>query len=472
MKSNADSGASSPAIDWGDVTERLGEFPDRPLAILSAPGSRGDVNPMVAIGRQLRARGYDCVISLAEPYADQARQAGLVAVSLISREAFDALLGVPDVWKPLAGLRAILQGAASDFLGPHFDLIRRLKRPGRTVLISHPLDFASRIHRDLDPTTPLVDVFLSPAMVRSETDPPLLTPWWFEPRRPPWLVRTAYWIGDHCLLDRYVAGSVNRLRASVGLAPVRRVMDRWWLSPDAILSLYPEWFGPTPPTGGGQWTACGFPLAVNPPLATDPFATKLFDGAPPGFVSPRIGSPGIGSPGIGSSRRESETTEGSPIFFTPGTAHRHARPFFEMAIAVCQQLNRPAILATSHTEQIPADLPMSVRAVGYVPLDRVLPSCGAIVHHGGVGTTAQAIAAACPQVILPMAFDQFHNGKRIGELGLGHSLPRPSEGRLYRSLADVLTNGEVHAACRRFADLTTGPDGAEVAAERIAAIFH
>lgn len=462
MKFNVDSGRSSPAIDWDDVTARLGESPDRPLAILSAPGSRGDVNPMVAIGRQLQARGYDCVISLAEPYADQARQAGLVAVSLISREAFDALLGVPDVWKPLAGLRAILQGAASDFLGPHFDLIRRLKRPGRTVLVSHPLDFASRIHRDLDPTTPLVDVFLSPAMVRSETDPPLLSPWWFEPRRPPWLVRTGYWIGDHCLLDRYVAGSVNRLRASVGLAPVRRVMDRWWLSPDAILSLYPEWFGPTPPKDGGQWTACGFPLDVNPLSAKDSFATDFLGGDLPRDLAPGVGSP----------RRKIETFDGSPIFFTPGTAHRHARQFFERAIAVCRVLNRPAILATSHPEQLPTDLPPSVRAVGYVPLDRVLPSCGAIVHHGGIGTTAQGIAAACPQVILPMAFDQFHNGKRIHELGLGHSLPRPSQGRLYRSLVDVLANGEVHAACRRLSDLTTGPDGAEIAADRIAAISN
>ena len=467
MKSNADSGASSPAIDWGDVTARLGEFPDRPLAILSAPGSRGDVNPMVAIGRQLRARGYDCVISLAEPYADQARQAGLVAVSLISREAFDALLGVPDVWKPLAGLRAILQGAASDFLGPHFDLIRRLKRPGRTVLVSHPLDFASRIHRDLDPTTPLVDVFLSPAMVRSVTDPPLLSPWWFEPRRPPWLIRSAYWIGDYCLLDRYVAGSVNRLRASVGLAPVRRVMDRWWLSPDAILSLYPEWFGPTPPVGGGRWTACGFPLDVNPLFAKDSFATDFLGGESAGVDSPGKGLPGFRSPGQKIGRSDE-----SPIFFTPGTAHRHARQFFDMAIAVCRTLNRPAILATSQPEQIPTDLPPSVRAVGYVPLDRVLPMCGGIVHHGGIGTTAQSIAAACPQVILPMAFDQFHNGKRIADLGLGHSLPRPSEGRLWRALADVLASGDVHAACRRWSDLTTGPDGAEVAADRIAAMSN
>jgi UDP:flavonoid glycosyltransferase YjiC (YdhE family) len=69
-----------------------------------------------------------------------------------------------------------------------------------------------------------------------------------------------------------------------------------------------------------------------------------------------------------------------------------------------------------------------------------------------------------------MAFDQFHNGKRIHELGLGHSLPRPSERRLCRTLADVLTNTQVHAACRRLSDLTAGPDGAEVAADRIAAM--
>jgi len=428
---------------------------ERPLAILSAPGSRGDVNPMVAIGRRLKEHGFDCVISLAEPYAPLAAAQGLIPISLISHARFDELLGTPHVWKPLSGLRLILEGAAGEFLQPHLDVILKWKRPGRTLLVSHPLDFASRIHRDLDPDTPLVDIFLSPAMIRDPRSPPRLSPWWFEPRRPAWLVDWGYRLGDRWLLDRYLGPSVNQARQRLGLPSVRRILDRWWLSPDRILSLYPEWFGPTPPLGGGSWDACGFPLAVNLPPASDEPPSGLL--AEPDENELRISAHLARQ--AGSSR--------SPILFTPGTAHRHARRFFELAVAVCRRLDRPAIFATSHAEHLPPDLPDPILPVGYISLDRVLPRCAAMVHHGGIGTTAQGLAAACPQVVLPMAFDQFHNGQRLKELGVGRSLPRPTLSRLTQALSELLQDPEVTAACRRQADRMTGPDGAETAVRQI-----
>jgi len=447
MTSNADPVARN---EWNDnITACSAMTPaepsaqaQRPLAILSAPGSRGDVNPMIAIGRALRRRGMDVVISLAEPYAPLAEAAGLTSVISIETERFNALLGTPEVWRPLSGLRAVLQGAACDFLIPHFELIRRLLRPGRTILVSHPLDFASRIHRDIDPETPLVDVFLSPAMIRDPQYPPRLTPWWFEPRRPAWLMQSAYWLGDRLLLDPYVAPAINRLRRSLSLSPISRVMDRWWLSPDMILSLYPDWFGQSAPPGEGRWHACGFPLDVNPGAAESPRDHGLIDAA-----------------------------DLPPIFFTPGTAHRHATSFFESAIDVCLALKRPGILATSHIVQVPRTLPPSIRASGYVPLDQVLPHCSAIVHHGGIGTTAAAIAAGCPQVVLPMAFDQFHNAQQVVELGLGKSLPRPNRLRLRAALAEVLVDSDLERRGRDFSARTKGRDGAENAADHIESLL-
>jgi rhamnosyltransferase subunit B len=412
----------------------------RPLAIISAPGSRGDVNPMVAIGRQLRRRGFDVVISLAEPYAPFAEAAGLTPSVAIDEKRFGELLGSPHVWRPLNGLRVVLGGAASEYLVPHFELITRLKRPGRTVLVSHPLDFASRIHRDLDPSTPLVDVILSPMMIRDPEVPPLLSPWWFEPRKPPWLMRTGYWLGDHLLLDRLLAPSINRLRRSLSLPPVRRIMHHWWWSPDSVLALYPPWFGSVAPPVQGQWHECGFPLAVN----DDSLSDKVDDW------------------GI------SADPSNRPIFFTPGTAHRHAKFFFEMAIEVCQSLDRPGILATSHPEQLPGRLPATIRGVGYLPLHQVLPHCAAIVHHGGIGTTAHSIASACPQVILPMAFDQFHNGMRVQQLGLGQTLVRPNQRLLKETLSWMLSAPDQMQRCVAAAAKTSGRDGADVAAEKIA----
>jgi UDP:flavonoid glycosyltransferase YjiC (YdhE family) len=216
-------------------------------------------------------------------------------------------------------------------------------------------------------------------------------------------------------------------------------MDRWWWSPDAILSLYPQWFGSVAPPSDGQWHACGFPLDVNSGTLSDD------------------------SEGFANEDAQSKR----PIFFTPGTAHRHAKRFFEMAIDVCQSLDMPAILATSHQAQLPPHLPPTIRGVGYIPLKQVLPSCSAIVHHGGIGTTAHAIASACPQVILPMAFDQFHNGLRVQQLGLGQSISRPSRRSLHAALAAILQDPEQSSRCHDAERKTQVTDGAEIAAQRI-----
>src|SRR6202012_1799180 len=59
------------------------------------------------------------------------------------------------------------------------------------------------------------------------------------------------------------------------------------------------------------------------------------------------------------------------------------------------------------------------RCRAYVPLRALLPRCAALVHHGGIGTTAEALRAGVPQVIVPLAFDQFDNAARVRALGAG-----------------------------------------------------
>lgn len=418
---------------------------DRPIAIISAPGSRGDVNPMVSIGRELRRRGFDVVISLAENYAEVAQESGLIAEPLISKADFDHMVGDPNVWRPLAGARAVLRDAAGKFLEPHLSVIRNRHRPGKTILVAHPLDFASRIFRDLDRTTPLVSVQLSPAIVRNANDPPRLSPWWFEPRRPPWLVKAVYAMADYCVADRFLAPSVNATRKRLGLTPIRRILDRWWLSPDLVLGLYPHWFGDQRPDCLGAWKACGFPVEASNNLATDDDQTKRLFAAP-----------------------------SKPVLFTPGTAHQHAKDFFLNAIDACSKVGKRCVLATSHREQLPKTLPAHAVSVGYVNLQSVLQSCSAIVHHGGIGTTAVAFSTGCPQIVCPMAFDQFHNADRVQELGVGRVLEHNvwKHGRagaiaLADSLSAVLEGRGTQLRCDEFAALESDFQGGEIAADAI-----
>ena len=410
----------------------MNESPSRPLAILSAPGSRGDVNPMIAIAKQLKWEGFDCVISLAEPYLSLASEAGIEAVPAISRDSFETALSSPTVWKPIRGVRAVMQSIAGEFLEAHFDLIKQRYRPGSTILVSHPLDLSSRIFRDLDPKIPLVDVHLAPAILRNKHAPPRLTPWWFEPRRPAWIMRAAYWIADCLIIDPVIASEVNRLRRSLGLSPVRRIVDQWWLSPDLVVALYPPWFAPQTTEFDERITHAGFPLDdVN----TDE------------CISPTS----------------------HPIVFTGGTANHHCRRFFAHAANTCERLKHPGLLLSTHAENFPNQLPSIVTTRSYVSLKSLLPHCAAIVHHGGIGTTSQSMAAGIPQIVRPMAFDQFDNATRVEGLGCGLWLKRDES--LQAAIQQCL-DGRFARRCHEIAERLEVNEAVAIAVRQIVRLFQ
>jgi UDP:flavonoid glycosyltransferase YjiC (YdhE family) len=65
------------------------------------------------------------------------------------------------------------------------------------------------------------------------------------------------------------------------------------------------------------------------------------------------------------------------------------------------------------------DLPRNVRPAGWVPLNALLPTCDAIIHHGGSGSTFTALAMAVPQLVVPQGADQFFNAEAVRARGVG-----------------------------------------------------
>jgi rhamnosyltransferase subunit B len=372
------------------------------------------------------------VISLAAPYAPLAEQEGLQVEPVISHEKFAQAIGNAAVWSPIRGPLQVFQVMVKDFLQSHEQVIQRHHVPGQTVLVAHPLDLASRIMRDADPSTPLVSVHVQPVTMRTLSQPPRLSPWWFEFSRPEWAIRASYAVIDHLIIDPILRGPINRMRRRHGLPAVRRIMDRWWLSPDCILAMFPSWYAPATVGYCVQLVHCGFPL-------------DDVDGG------------------------DFELPNDRPIVFTSGTAHRHCRKFFEGAVAACEQLQRPGLLLSTFSENFPDpdSLPASIRTMSYASLGRLLPACAAIVHHGGIGTTSQAMAAGIPQLICPLAFDQFDNAARVERLRCGRWLHHPA--RITETLADCLIDSDRVSSTdlRELAQRLRGPGGAVAAAEQI-----
>lgn len=410
------------------------------LVMVSGPGSRGDVNPMIAIGRELRRRGHEVVISLAENYADIARRADLEPVSLISAEEFDSVVSSPAVWRPISGIRMIVKGIIKRFFDAQLELLHQRYRPGETVLISHPLDFSSRVFRDYNDVS-LISVHLAPMLLRWHDEPPRLTPWAIEKPTMRWFSKLAYWTGDRMVLDRMLAKPINRVRRRHGLSRVNRIMKDYWLSPDCAAGLYPDWFAPQTIGLHPQMLHAGFPL--------EDLEQETY-----------------GSEESAKDTIDIESISPETIVFTGGTANHHTQDFFRRAAAICQSTGRPGILLSTHAENFPVNLTSNVRACGYVSLKRLLPRVALIVHHGGIGTTSQALAAGTPQIVRPMAFDQFDNATRVEKLGCGSWLKK--ESGLAETIERLTSCDETR---RNLSDiktkLTEAPTAASVIADKV-----
>ena len=92
-----------------------------------------------------------------------------------------------------------------------------------------------------------------------------------------------------------------------------------------------------------------------------------------------------------------------------------------------------------------------------------------MVHHGGIGTMAQGLAAGIPQLVMPMAHDQHDNADRARRLGVGRSLdPNDFQGpKLARELSALLDRPEVAERCQALARRVRQDDPLNKACEAI-----
>ena len=98
-------------------------------------------------------------------------------------------------------------------------------------------------------------------------------------------------------------------------------------------------------------------------------------------------------------------------------------------------------------------LPPGWRVVRDAPHALLFPRTAVVVHHGGSGTTAQALRAGVPQVLLPLILDQFHHAHRLHIAGIA---PRPVP-------MEKITAAELASAIQAALDLPAGPRQAAAA---------
>jgi rhamnosyltransferase subunit B len=111
----------------------------------------------------------------------------------------------------------------------------------------------------------------------------------------------------------------------------------------------------------------------------------------------------------------------------------------------------------------------TIHLTGYAPYSALFPRAAVNVHHGGIGTTAQALRAGRPQLITPYLVDQPDNAARVVRLGVGRELPRPRwrSGNVAAELRALMGGATYAQAAARIGKQVAAEDGAAVAADRI-----
>lgn len=395
--------------------------------LLPTLGSAGDVHPFLAIGRAMQDRGHDVEVLTNPVFADTVQQAGLQFHPIGTQQHYAEALGSPKLWHPIDGLGVLWRRMARHAIEPvyqrlaHHALQTRFSSTEKLVVMAPPLLFGARLANE-KLKIPLVTAYTAATMLRSCENPLTMAHW----RIPSWMPRPARAAAWHALdrfkLEPMIAADMQNIRQSLGLPDLHQsVFGQWMHSPRAGVTLFPAWFAPAPTDWPAQVSQAGFPL---------------YDGdCKAGLDAQLLQFLGEGGP---------------PVVFAPGTAMGHGQAFFSAAVQTCVALGKRGVLLTRDASQLPQDLPRSVHHSPYAPFSLLLPRACALVHHGGIGSCAQALRAALPQLVTPMAFDQFDNAMRLEILAVGTSLKRgvAQFGSMTSRLRELLGSSAVADACR------------------------
>jgi UDP:flavonoid glycosyltransferase YjiC (YdhE family) len=406
--------------------------------ILCTVGSSGDVHPFVGLGRQLRRRGYRVTLVTAGYFRELAEKSDLEFVDTMPNADFRQMVSDPQIWHPMIGVRKVMELAVRPNLEPIYRAIENLYTQGDSMVVASTLAFGARVAQEKF-DTPLVTIHLSPALFRSAYEGPRL-PKVTVHLGPPWLKRFKWFVADKFAIDPLIIPWLNPFRKQLGLQPARRIFKDWWHSPLSTIAMFPEWFAAKQPDWPSQLKLCSFPLYSEDGIAEPSEELKVFLQSGP-----------------------------KPIAFTPGSANLFGHDFFVAAVDACQRLGRRGLLLTRFPDQIPENLPPSVKHFDFAPFRWLLPQTEMLVHHGGVGSMSQAMAAAIPQIIMPMAFDQVDNIYRVEKLGIGKGLQREkfTGPALASAISSLLDDSQLPKRVQQVAQQLAEEDGLAGACDEI-----
>jgi vancomycin aglycone glucosyltransferase len=405
--------------------------------LLSSIGSRGDVQPLVALALELQALGHKARLCVAPNFKEWIESYGLECTPI--GPDLKKMTGGTVPGKPVLPPKEQLQQLAVQTVRMQFQVITEAVRGCDLAVAAGALQIALRSVAETQ-KIPYVFAAYCPTVLPSSKYPPpshgdaAQKMGGHHPYSLPETENEQLWKENEQEFNERFGATLNEERAKAGLGPVESVQrymftDRPWLVADPAIA-------PVFPADGMQVVQTGaWMLSGEWPLPDD--LEEFLASGPPAIYL-----------GFGSMRASDQT----------------GRVLVESARA----LGLRSILSQGWAGLTPDDMGDDCLSIGEVDHAKLFPRVAAIVHHGGAGTTASAARAGRAQVIIPHNYDQFYWAHRVQELGVGISGPLRddlTEEALVQALRECL-RPEVTTRAQALAGRME-LQGARIAAERL-----
>jgi rhamnosyltransferase subunit B len=387
--------------------------------VLSNIGTFGDINPLIAIALELKRRGHEPVMAVPAVYGPKIVPLGIEfhavrpdldpSNTLLVEMVYDVRKGTE------RGLRELLFPALRE---TYNDLTAAATTPRRAdLLLLGELNYAGPLVA-AKTGIPWASYVLAPLSFFSAFDPPVLPMY-------PRLARADKVVPGMGRAIRRLARFVSRkwpqpvydLRSELGLPRGRNPLFDAKHSPDLVLALFSRVLGREQPDWPANTKITGFCFydsdAGN--AALPPHVEEFLAAGPP------------------------------PLVFTLGSAAvLAAGRFYEYGARAAGRLGmRAVLLIGSDARNRPRQsLPDSICVAEYAPYSALFSRASAVIHQGGVGTTAQCLRAGKPMLIMPYSHDQPDNARRMRRLKVARILQKRyfTPLRVARKLRRLLEN--------------------------------
>jgi vancomycin aglycone glucosyltransferase len=397
--------------------------------LLSTIGSRGDVQPMVALALQLRELGQEVRVCAPPDFRDWIDTLG-IAFTSVGPELSSTGKSNPSAARLTPEQRRQMAEAS---VAAQFEAITAAAQGCDVIVAGGYVIVAARTVADQMGIRYVWAGYCPIALPSPHHAPPVYSVLGDKPADGTVDNRTLWAQDTH----RYTifGDPLNSHRISAGLAPVddvRRYMftDKPWLAADPTLAPWPE---PADPNvvQTGAWI-----MTDRRPLSPE-LEAFLVAGEPPVYF------------GFGSIRAPQDLSKNM--------------------IQTVRALGRRAIVSRGWADLALLDDEPDCLSIGEVNQQALFKRVAAVVHHGGAGTTTTAARAGAPQVLIPQLYDQHYWAQRIHHLRIGSAHPPvvPTTDSLAAALSRAL-QPDVATRAQSIADAVRG-DGAKVAAQRLMA---